>query len=404
MGVKKVLKKIATGFLVLLVLLCLYTFIVTDVMKKDYVNVFGYTYFVVASGSMSGTIEVNDIVFVKITDNVKKDDIITFKDSEGYIITHRLMDIKNGKYITKGDANNVSDDAIDKSQVIGKVKMILSPSFLLKSIAIFLIVFIFLALINFDSIIKKFILKEEKPKEKLPDEIFKTNKKKEEISSGLTVTMNFDDIDEMNKEYKRKIKKEDSIEILDIDEEYIEKSKINKDRNDVELETIGLVLSILKCKKNGISKTKMNKKWLTKFQYVYKLIQLVKYRNTEQLNEDINKPPFEEIYDYDLEMVGLTETIRNKIYEMPIYVFLKILTYCILYNDDEMFDGTYKILKYRCMIDKNNNFKEISKIDSYSLAQVENLIKYMREISNKFDNKKVFELDKIERLVKIRNY
>ena len=34
---------------------------------QDYVNVFGYTYFVVASGSMSGTIEVDDIIFVKIT-------------------------------------------------------------------------------------------------------------------------------------------------------------------------------------------------------------------------------------------------------------------------------------------------------------------------------------------------
>ena len=57
--IRKILKYIATGFLVFLVSLCLYTFIVTDILKKDYVNVFGYSYFVVATGSMSGYIEVN---------------------------------------------------------------------------------------------------------------------------------------------------------------------------------------------------------------------------------------------------------------------------------------------------------------------------------------------------------
>ena len=54
---KKCLKVLATIFLVLLVTISVYTFAVTDIMKKDYVNVFGYTYFVVASGSMSGEIE-----------------------------------------------------------------------------------------------------------------------------------------------------------------------------------------------------------------------------------------------------------------------------------------------------------------------------------------------------------
>ena len=63
----------------------------TDILKKDYVNVFGYTYFVVATGSMSGTIEVDDIIFVKITKSVKINDIITFKNKDGDIITHRLI-------------------------------------------------------------------------------------------------------------------------------------------------------------------------------------------------------------------------------------------------------------------------------------------------------------------------
>ena len=63
---KNIFKFSSTAFLVMLVLLCVYTFVVTDILKKDYVNIFGYSYFVVATGSMSGTIEVDDIIFVKI--------------------------------------------------------------------------------------------------------------------------------------------------------------------------------------------------------------------------------------------------------------------------------------------------------------------------------------------------
>ena len=157
--VRKILKTIATSLLVVLVLLCVYTFVVTDIMKKDYVNVFGYTYFVVASGSMSGTIEVDDIIFVKITKDVKKDEIITFIDDDKNLITHRLVNKNGDKYITKGDVNNVSDDPITKDQIVGKVQLVVSPSFILKSVAIFLIVFILLALVNFDQIVKKYIVK-----------------------------------------------------------------------------------------------------------------------------------------------------------------------------------------------------------------------------------------------------
>ena len=174
--VKDILKYVATGFLVLLVLLCVYTFIVTDLLKKDYVNVFGYTYFVVATGSMSGTIEVDDVIFVKITKDVKTNEIITYKNKDGDIITHRLVNKNGNTYITKGDVNNAVDDAVTRDQIIGKVKFIISPSFILKTIAIFLIVFILLALVNFDNIIKKFVVKETKAPVKIPDAIFESPK------------------------------------------------------------------------------------------------------------------------------------------------------------------------------------------------------------------------------------
>lgn len=405
--IKNILKKCATVFLVLLVSLCIYTFVVTDILKKDYVNVFGYTYFVVASGSMSGTIEVDDVIFVKITDDVKVGDIITYKNDEGDIITHRLVDINGDRYIAKGDVNNVSDDAIKKENIIGKVNKIVSPSFVLKSIAIFLIVFIFLALVNFDNIIKKYIIKEKEKDNKnlgkLPDDIFKNNRREEEVSSGLTVTITFKAVEELDKEHRKESLREETIELLE-EEGSIMIAPTKSDKSRREEETVDVILSILKCRKSNNLKSKMNKKWLMRYQYIYKLCYLLIYRSTEQFVEEISNPPFKEIYDYDLERVGLTEAIRNRVYEMPVYIFMILLTYAVLYNDDEIFDGVYKILKYKVMVDGNGSFKTISKADNHSMKQVKTLISFMKKISNKFDNKKVFELEKIERIAKIGSY
>ncbi len=407
---KNGLKYFASIFLVLLVSLCIYTFVITDVLKKDYVNVFGYTYFVVASGSMSGTIEVDDIIFVKITKDVKNNDVITFKSDDGDIITHRLIGMKDGKYITKGDVNNVTDEAVSKNQIIGKVTLIVSPSFILKSIAIFLIVFILLALVNFDKIIKKYILRADENSNpdkannvnQVPDSIFKNpNGRVEEPSSGLTVTIAIDEMEALEKMHEKEEEKDDSIEVLDFDDVEPEK-EIDEDQ-EKEKEMIDFIVSILKCKKNNVAKARMNKKWLTKYQYIFKLCCLLLENNLEQVKEDIINPPFKEIFDYDLERVGLTETIRNKIYDLPISAFLRILTYSILYNDDEMFDGVYKILKYKVMVDKYNQYLELAN-DKNNQKEIKSIVTFMKKVSNRFDNKNVFELDKIERLTKIGKY
>ena len=89
---------------------------------------------------------------------------------------------------------------------------------------------------------------------------------------------------------------------------------------------------------------------------------------------------------------------------MPIYVFLRILTFAILYNDEEFFDGVFKIMKYKIQIDKNSYFKEISKNDTYGKKQLKSLISFMQKISDKYDNKNVFELERIEKYAKLKNY
>ena len=106
--------------LVVIVLILAYNVIQVNVLKKEYVNIFGYSFFQVATGSMADTIQTNDIVIVKITKDVQEGDIITFNQN-GNIITHRIVQINDGKILTKGDANNAVDEEIEYGQVIGNV-------------------------------------------------------------------------------------------------------------------------------------------------------------------------------------------------------------------------------------------------------------------------------------------
>ena len=188
---KKVVKSIGYLFVGMLVALCIYTFIATDILKKDYANVFGYTYFVVATGSMSGTIEVNDVVIVKLGQDVNVNEVITYQGEQGEFITHRVVKKIGNQIITQGDVNNTEDDPITKDDVVGTVKMVISPSSVLKLIAVLLIVFILLAFLNFDKIFKKFVIGEDTNTKKavkgsVPEELFTTTpvkKKKNQLAT-----------------------------------------------------------------------------------------------------------------------------------------------------------------------------------------------------------------------------
>ena len=72
---KKIFKFIGYILLTLVITLSVYIFVVSEVLKKDYVNIFGYTYFTVATDSMTGTIDINDIIIVKLDDDVNTNDI-----------------------------------------------------------------------------------------------------------------------------------------------------------------------------------------------------------------------------------------------------------------------------------------------------------------------------------------
>ncbi len=118
--IKKVIVDVIILVLSIIAILAIWGFIQLNVQNKEYVNIFGYSILSTETGSMSPTIEVGDIIIIKIGDEIKKNDIITYKQDD-VLITHRIEQIDGDTIITKGDYNNIQDEPIERSQVIGKV-------------------------------------------------------------------------------------------------------------------------------------------------------------------------------------------------------------------------------------------------------------------------------------------
>lgn len=355
--IKKILKYLAYSLLLILVLFSIYTVIVTKVLKKDYVNIFGHTYFVVASGSMSGTIEVNDIIIVKLNDTYKEDDIITF-NKDGSFITHRVIRIEKEKVITRGDTNNIDDDPVSKSDVVGRVVLIISIFKVLKIVALLIFIIIVFVIINFDKIFKKYIMKEKNKKQKSKTPLEYTQKIK--ISDVKDIPM----LNHSN----------DEIEILELDEEK---------------EFLNLVLKILKLKKKSL---KLTKSGSLKLKYVYELATTTLIDPREVKNH-LNNVPFDELYDYDFEEISFTKNIQDKLYEMPMYIYLKLLSYSLLYDENEYFDAIFKMLKYRIKIDRDEKFIKNNK-------RINEVISLIEKIIINLGHEEDFELNTIKEKVK----
>lgn len=112
---KKVIDFIIYPIISILLICCV--IIVLQVLKNpgQTPNLFGYKFFNVISGSMKPNLEIGDIVITKEIEDIKKGDIITFRQQNS-IITHRVVDIINENeklyYQTKGDNNNSNDEIL----------------------------------------------------------------------------------------------------------------------------------------------------------------------------------------------------------------------------------------------------------------------------------------------------
>ncbi len=112
-------------------LVCYILFIVLQRVSGNG-SILGYRMFTVATGSMSGVYEINDVIAVKDCDTslLKVGDDIAYQGKrggvEGLLITHRIIKIENdasGKrlFTTKGVNAPSEDPVVQEEQVLGKV-------------------------------------------------------------------------------------------------------------------------------------------------------------------------------------------------------------------------------------------------------------------------------------------
>ena len=130
--VKKVFGWIGTGFLTLLVVMASWLCFDKFVLKHRVPSIFGYSSLMVATGSMSGTIEEGDLIIIRDTGDYKIGDIVTFfQDGDDIPTTHRIINkevTEDGVtyWITRGDANNSPDKrSITSDEIIGEVVLVI---------------------------------------------------------------------------------------------------------------------------------------------------------------------------------------------------------------------------------------------------------------------------------------
>ena len=154
-GIFKKVLKVFVDILTLIVFVTLIIIIFSKVKMmisdSDYFDIFGYSFFRVDTGSMKPVINENDIIIIKSQKDYNVDDIVTFKSEKAYI-THRVVSKRGETFVTKGDANNTKDVAIEKSAIIGKVVKVLKKAGIWQKIfsSPKVIIMIFVTLILFD--------------------------------------------------------------------------------------------------------------------------------------------------------------------------------------------------------------------------------------------------------------
>lgn len=119
MKLSKIIVNLIIFVLSIIAIIAIFGVVQINLQDKDYVNIFGYSVLSTETGSMAPTIEKGDIVIIKIGDEIRENDIITYKKNN-VLITHRIMNIDGDTIIAKGDYNNTEDEPITKNQVIGK--------------------------------------------------------------------------------------------------------------------------------------------------------------------------------------------------------------------------------------------------------------------------------------------
>lgn len=293
---QKILEYLSKILIFELIVLCILAFISTVVLHKDYVNIGGYTFFIVASGSMSGTVDVNDMVIVKITDDFQVGDIVTYQ-ADGYFVTHRIISINKDQIITKGDSNNTEDDPIGRDKIIGKVVAIFPFMAIFEILGAIILISIIVVVFNFETIFRKFIFRKDLSKLKTRE------------------------IDRLDQEGYS---------------EFIKETLVN-----------------MRKRNNNKVKETLSKNWITRLRYVTKINELLRMDKYDVLKELLNSY---EVENFEEEDPVFTLAVVEKLKREPISTYTILLLNAILYEDRESFDIVFmffrnKLIKEYCDIE-----------------------------------------------------
>jgi signal peptidase I len=127
----KKIKKIISSSITVVLYIVLFTMIIVVVSSKaagGEPEIFGKQIKTVLSGSMEPGIQTGSIIAVKPGGDMtrfKKGDVITFKQEENMLVTHRIAEvIKSGDHVmykTKGDNNDAADlEPVLSENVVGE--------------------------------------------------------------------------------------------------------------------------------------------------------------------------------------------------------------------------------------------------------------------------------------------
>ena len=205
--------------IILIILFCLYSFFSLKILQNKYVNIFGYSYFQVATGSMKDYINEGDVVIVKINSDYNEGDVVTYISGNDFV-THRVVEKNDDYIITKGDNNNTNDNPIDKSLVLGKVtkiipnvsaikQVLLSPKVI---VLIFVTLFCLSLLFSYNGNKEKDVKESKNKKEKVKVIKEDTNKQDDIVKNDEKQIVN----NEVEKKNKKKVL--DATQIIDISE------------------------------------------------------------------------------------------------------------------------------------------------------------------------------------------
>lgn len=111
----KIIRRIIDVLLIIIIVLLVGYFALRITGRAEIYNV--------VTGSMEDHIHVGDYILIYKKNNYQVGDVVTYRDKDS-MITHRIIREENGSFVTKGDANNVEDGKINKSDIVGKAILI----------------------------------------------------------------------------------------------------------------------------------------------------------------------------------------------------------------------------------------------------------------------------------------